>query len=353
MHLKNFYFKLSKNMISQHPIINKNKKKLMILDSIKKKVYHGKFNNIINILNKGDLLILNNTRVIPARIFAKKISGGKIEILIEKILNNNMVLGKIKSNKKIKINTFLIINYENNIYATIKSKYNIFYKIKFISSITVWNIIKIYGKIPLPPYIKKKIDKKNKNEYQTIYSSKYGSIASPTAGLHFDKILFKNLIKKGIKIIFITLHIGSGTFQSIKSLNIKNHKIHKEQCIVTKNVIKKIIKCKLKGNRIVAVGTSTLRALESTVFKSKYIISLKKETNIFIYPGYKYKIVDALITNFHLPCSTLIILVSSFAGYYNIMSSYRIAIKNKYKFFSYGDSMFIIHNPKAFLDKIN
>lgn len=348
MHLNNFFFKLPKKLISQYPVKKKNKK-LMILDSIKKKIYHSKFNNIINILKKNDLLILNNTRVIPARIFAKKISGGKVEILINKILNKNTILGIIKSNKKININSFLFIN--NNIYAIVKSKHDVFYKIEFKSKIKIWDIINNFGNIPLPPYIKKK--KQDIYEYQTIYSSKYGSIASPTAGLHFNKYLLNKIKKKGIKIIFITLHIGYGTFKLVKSLNIKNHIMHKERVIVKKHTINEIIKCKLKGNRIIAVGTSTLRALESIVFKLKYVTSLNKETGIFIYPGYKYKIVDALITNFHLPYSTLIILVSSFAGYYNIMSCYKIAIKKKYNFFSYGDAMFVTYNPKAFLDKIN
>jgi S-adenosylmethionine:tRNA ribosyltransferase-isomerase len=293
------------------------------------KISHKFFFNILNEINSGDLIVFNDTKVISARLFGYKKSGGKVEVLLERILNKNSILASVKSSNEIKIDFY------NN-----KS-----------SIIDIFNNI---GCIPLPPYIKRFNEKIDLSLYQTVYKKNLGSVAAPTAGLHFDLPLLEALTKKGVDIDFLTLHIGSGTFQPIRTLKIEKHIMHSESVEVSSNLIEKIKLCKKKGGRIIAVGTTTLRALESAYHsdswknKKNYV----KDTNIFIYPGYKHNVVDALITNFHFPESTLIMLVSSFLGYKNTMNAYYEAIKNNYRFFSYGDAMYITYNTLAPYEKI-
>ncbi|QCI20871.1 tRNA preQ1(34) S-adenosylmethionine ribosyltransferase-isomerase QueA [Buchnera aphidicola (Hyperomyzus lactucae)] len=355
MQLSDFSFNLPKSLISFYPCLIRSKCRLMVVNGNTGIMSHKYFFNIIDEINSGDLLILNNTQVIPARCFGCKSSGGKVEILVERILDSNKILATIKNSKNIHIGTNIFFGYQNQIKSSVISHKSSFFEIIFHSKIhSATDIINYIGETPLPPYIKRLENKLDKDLYQTVYKKKIGSIAAPTAGLHFDFPLLDNLYNKGVDIEYITLHIGSGTFQPIRTVNIKEHIMHSESVEVSSGLIKKIQSCKKKGGRIIAVGTSTLRALESAYNSNawnnnKNFIS---DTNIFIYPGYKHTIVDALITNFHFPQSTLIMLVASFMGYKNTINAYHEAIKYKYRFFSYGDAMYITYNKLAPSEKV-
>ncbi|ACL29952.1 tRNA preQ1(34) S-adenosylmethionine ribosyltransferase-isomerase QueA [Buchnera aphidicola] len=350
MQLSDFSFDLPKSLISFHPYFIRSTCRLMVMYGHTGMIFHKRFFNIIDEINSGDLIILNNTQVIPARFFGKKESGGKVEVLVEKILGINNILASIKNSKNINIGSKIFFGYKDKIKGSVVDCKNSFFEIFFHDNIdSAIDIINNIGEIPLPPYIKRFRNKLDVDLYQTVYKKKTGSIAAPTAGLHFDLPLLEALHNKGVDIDYITLHIGSGTFQPIRRVQIEEHIMHSESVEVSSSVIQKIKSCKKKGGRIIAVGTSTLRALESAYHSSEWSDSKDfiSDTNIFIYPGYKHNIVDALITNFHFPESTLIMLVCSFLGYKNTMNAYNTAIVNKYSFFSYGDAMYITHNKLA------
>lgn len=355
MHLSHFSFKIPESLIAFYPSLIRRECRLLTMNGQTGKIKHKFFFDIINEINSGDLIIFNDTKVISARLFGCKSSGGKIEILLERILSTNTILARIKSSNHIKRNSLLFFGKNNEIESFVVNYQSPFYKIKFINiKNSIINIFKNLGVIPLPPYIKRINEEIDYNLYQTVYRKEFGSIAAPTAGLHFDHQLLSELKKKGVKIGFLTLHIGSGTFQTVKTVDIKNHLMHYESAKVSLNLIKEIKLCKKDGGRVIAVGTTTLRALESAYNSSSWndVIDYISETNLFIYPGYKHNVVDALITNFHFPKSTLIMLVSSFLGYKNTMHAYFEAIKNNYRFFSYGDAMYITHNKFAPYEKL-
>lgn len=355
MRLSNFFFKIPKSLIAFYPSLIRSQCRLLTIDGHTGKINHKFFFNILSEINSGDLIIFNDTKVIPARLFGCKKNGGKVEVLLERISDDNSILACIKSSNKIKINTHLFFGKKNKIKSIIIDYKKPFYRIKFYdvknSIIDIFNNI---GYMPLPPYIKRSNKKMDLNLYQTVYMKKLGSVAAPTAGLHFDLNLLEELNKKGVDIDFLTLHIGSGTFQPIRTEKIEEHVMHSESVEISSRLIKKIKLCKKKGGRIIAVGTTTLRALESAYHSTSWnnTKGYIKDTNIFIYPGYIHNVVDALITNFHFPESTLIMLVSSFLGYKNTINAYEEAIKNKYRFFSYGDAMYITRNKMAPYEKI-
>jgi len=354
MKISDFFFDLPKSLISFYPYSIRSTCRLMIVNGHTGIISHKYFLNIVDEINSGDLIILNNTKVIPARFFGYKESGGKIEILVERILSFNNILVQIKNSKNIKIGTNIFFGYKKKIKGSIINYKNSFFEIFFYSNVhSALDIINDIGEIPLPPYIKRHNNELDIDLYQTVYKKKIGSVAAPTAGLHFDFPLLDTLYNKGVDIDYITLHIGSGTFQPIRTDTIKEHIMHAESVEVSSLLIKKIKFCKKNGGRIIAVGTSTLRALESAYHSLEWVQTKNfiSDTNIFIYPGYKHNIVDALITNFHFPGSTLIMLVASFLGYKNTMNAYNKAILNKYSFLSYGDAMYITHNKLAPYEK--
>lgn len=350
MQLSQFSFDVPKSLISFYPCLVRSQCRLMIINGCTGKISHKNFFDIIKEINAGDLVILNDTKVLPARFLGYRKNGGQVKFLLERILSDKKILVSIKNSKKIKIGTNIFFDQKKEIKASIVEYSNPFYKILLhdndYSSI---DIINKFGEIPLPPYIKRNVSTIDSKFYQTVYQKNIGSIAAPTAGLHFDHPLIENLQKKGIDIGYITLHIGSATFCPVKTLKIEEHVMHSELVEVSSNLINKIKSCKKKGGRIIAVGTSTLRALETVYnsFEWNSSKSFKGDTNIFIYPGYKHKLVDALVTNFHFPRSTLIMLVASFLGYKNTMNAYYEAIRKKYHFFSYGDAMYITYNHLA------
>ncbi len=342
MEVELFNYELPQNLIAQEPHIPRDECKLMICNRKNGKLEHKLFKDIKDYLKDGDLLILNDTKVIPARIFAKKETGGKVEIfLLEEIRKNTFLCltrGKIKRIS----NVFL----KNGQMAKITKIENSDKRIvEFYETNNVYELLEKIGEVPLPPYIKRSYDSYDKDKdfkyYQTVFAKKAGAVASPTAGLHFTERLLSEIKSKGVKIAYITLHVGIGTFRPVKEKEVEKHKMHSEKFEINEEVAEIINKTKLSGGRIVAVGTTVIRALESVSTETGLVKPIKAETNIFIYPGYKFKIVDALITNFHLPKSTLLMLVSAFYEREKILKCYEKAIEEKYQFFSFGDAMFI------------
>jgi S-adenosylmethionine:tRNA ribosyltransferase-isomerase len=339
MQLSDFDFYLPKELIAKHPSKTRSACRLLSLDSHTGKIEDNVFTDIIDKINPGDLLIFNNTKVIPARLYGKKASGGKIEILIERILDNNRALAHIKASKSPKVGAELILGENASIYVTMLARHDTLFELQFPDD--VLSILNKIGHIPLPPYIDRPDDEQDREVYQTVYSKVPGAVAAPTAGLHFDKPLLERLKQKGVEMAFVTLHVGAGTFQPVRVENIQAHIMHSEYAEVPDSVVDAVLACKERNNKVIAVGTTSVRALESAAQRTGEIAPFFADTQIFIYPGYQFKVVDSLITNFHLPESTLIMLVSAFAGYENTMNAYQHAVKENYRFFSYGDAMFI------------
>jgi S-adenosylmethionine:tRNA ribosyltransferase-isomerase len=339
MQLSDFDFYLPKELIAKHPSKNRSACRLLSLDSHTGKVEDNVFTDIIDKINLGDLLIFNNTKVIPARLYGKKASGGKIEILIERILDNNRALAHIRASKSPKAGAELILGENDPIKVTMLTRHDALFELQFPDD--VLSILNKIGHIPLPPYIDRPDNEQDREVYQTVYSKVPGAVAAPTAGLHFDKSLLEKLKHKGVEMAFVTLHVGAGTFQPVRVENIETHIMHSEYAEVPETVVEAVLACKARNKKVIAVGTTSVRALESAAQKTGKIAPFFADTQIFIYPGYQFKVIDSLITNFHLPESTLIMLVSAFAGYENTMKAYQHAVKENYRFFSYGDAMFI------------
>ena len=342
MQLSDFNFTLPKELIAKYPSKTRSSCRLLALDGHTGKIEDKVFTDIVDYINAGDLLIFNNTKVIPARLYGKKVSGGKIEVLIERLLEGNRALAHIKASKSPKIGAELILGENDNIQVTMVARHDALFELQFPDD--VLSILNEIGHIPLPPYIDRPDDAQDREVYQTVYSKVPGAVAAPTAGLHFDKPLLDKLKQKGVEMEFVTLHVGAGTFQPVRVENIETHIMHAEYAEVPESVVKAVLDCKARGNKVIAVGTTSVRALESAAQQTGTIAPFFADTRIFIYPGYQFKVIDSLITNFHLPESTLIMLVSAFAGYENTMNAYQYAVKEKYQFFSYGDAMLITNN---------
>ncbi|MFW6030758.1 MAG: tRNA preQ1(34) S-adenosylmethionine ribosyltransferase-isomerase QueA [Halanaerobiales bacterium] len=332
-------YNLPEELIAQEPAKPRDNSRLLIYNRKLDTVKHKRFRNIINHLNEGDVLVINSTKVLPARLFARKEkTEGKVEILLLKRVELDLWEILIKPAKKVKEGTELV--FSEQLRGVIQKKKDEGKAlINFQYQGVFENIIKKIGHMPLPHYIKKEL--KNNSDYQTIYAKKSGSSAAPTAGLHFTEELMDKLRKKGINILEVTLHVGLGTFRPVKENNIKNHNMHSEFYSISKDVADKINAAKKRNKNIVAVGTTVIRTLESATNSNGEVIAGENNTDIFIYPGYKFKTVDKLITNFHLPQSTLIMLVSAMIGIDKTMELYNLAVKQRYRFFSFGDAMFI------------
>jgi len=301
------------------------------------------FKDVLAQINRGDLLVFNNTRVIPARMFGQKSSGGKIEVLVERLIDKNTVLAHIRASKSPKVGAELLL--EGKVTATMVARHGALFELKFHGEQSVLSILDDIGHMPLPPYIDRPDEYSDRERYQTVYNEKPGAVAAPTAGLHFDDELLAQLKAKGVELAFVTLHVGAGTFQPVKVDEIADHIMHAEYVEVSAEVVGQIKRTKANGGRIIAVGTTSVRSLESAAksaeAKGTELTAFYDDTDIFITPGYEFKLIDALLTNFHLSESTLLMLVSAFAGYENIMTAYQHAIKAQYRFFSYGDAMFL------------
>lgn len=337
---KHYYYDLPEELIAQTPIDKRDESRLLVLNKENGKIEHKVFKNIIEYLKPNDCLVINNTRVIPARLLGKKEhTGGAIEIFLLNDLGNNQWEVLTKPGRKAIPGARFIFG-DNDLIAEVVSVKDDGNRIVKLYYEGIFNeVLDKIGVMPLPPYIHEKLN--DKERYQTVYSKFKGSAAAPTAGLHFTKDLLKQIEEKGINIAEVTLHVGLGTFRPVKEENILEHKMHSEHYQINEEACKKINQSKEKGGRIIAVGTTSCRVLESIATTNGKVEPCEGDTEIFIYPGYKFKILDALITNFHLPESTLIMLVSAFAGYDNVMNAYKTAVNDKYRFFSFGDAMFI------------
>ncbi|GAA0481421.1 MULTISPECIES: tRNA preQ1(34) S-adenosylmethionine ribosyltransferase-isomerase QueA [Tatumella] len=349
MRVADFNFDLPESLIAHYPQPNRSGCRLLSLDGPGGEVTHGVFTDVLDKLNAGDLLVFNNTRVIPARVFGRKASGGKIEVLVERMLDDHRVLAHVRASKAPKPGSELLLGDDESISATMVARHDTLFEIAFRDDRAVLDILNQVGHMPLPPYIDRPDEESDRELYQTVYSARPGAVAAPTAGLHFDEPLLQALRQKGVEMAFVTLHVGAGTFQPVRVDTIEDHKMHSEYAEVPQDVVDAVLACKARGNKVVAVGTTSVRSLESAARAAEQalIAPFFDDTQIFIYPGYQYQVIDALITNFHLPESTLIMLVSAFAGYHQTMEAYRQAVEQQYRFFSYGDAMFITKNPAA------
>jgi len=343
MRVADFSFKLPEELIARYPKENRTSSRLMTLNGNSGEINDLGFVDVIDQVNAGDLLIFNNTRVIPARMFGNKASGGKIEVLVERLLDDKRFLAHIRASKSPKVGTELLL--ENKVKATMLARHGALFEVEVHSDDNILHILEDVGHMPLPPYIDRPDEESDKERYQTVYNEKPGAVAAPTAGLHFDEQLLEKITAKGAELAFVTLHVGAGTFQPVKVDEIADHVMHAEYVEVSAEVVEQIAQTKARGGRVIAIGTTSVRSIESAakaaLEKGQALSEFYGDTDIFITPGYQFQVIDALITNFHLSESTLLMLVSAFSGYENIMTAYQHAVTEKYRFFSYGDAMML------------
>ncbi|ANU35583.1 tRNA preQ1(34) S-adenosylmethionine ribosyltransferase-isomerase QueA [Vibrio scophthalmi] len=345
MQVSDFHFDLPDELIARYPQPERTSSRLLQLNGNSGELVDGIFTDVLGHIEAGDLVVFNNTRVIPARMFGRKASGGKLEVLVERMIDTKSILAHVRCSKSPKPGTVILLGENDEFSAEMVARHDALFELKFNSDQTVLEILEQIGHMPLPPYIDRPDEDADKERYQTVYNQKPGAVAAPTAGLHFDEVLLEKIKAKGADLAYVTLHVGAGTFQPVKVDNIHDHHMHAEYVEVTQDVVDAINATKARGGRVIAVGTTSVRSLESAaqdaLKNGTELVPFFGDTEIFIFPGYEYQLVDCLITNFHLPESTLIMLVSAFAGYENTMNAYQHAVDNHYRFFSYGDSMFI------------
>lgn len=340
MNVKDFEFYLPEELIAQHPLEQRDSSRLMVLDKETGKIDHKTFHDIVGYLNEGDTLVLNNTRVLPARLIGEKEeSGGKIEFLLLKRIEGDKWECLAKPGKSAREGRRFTFGGGKLKAEVIEVKEDGNRIVEFYYDRIFEEVLDSLGEMPLPPYIHERLE--DKERYQTVYSKEEGSAAAPTAGLHFTKELLEQIKEKGVNVVYLTLHVGLGTFRPVKVENIEDHDMHSEYYHLSKETADIINETKKRGNKVISVGTTSTRTLETIGDENGEVREQSGWTNIFIYPGYKFKIVDRLITNFHLPESTLIMLVSTLAGKEHVMHAYEEAVKEKYRFFSFGDAMFI------------
>ena len=346
MRTQDFDFYLPDTLIAQHPTSSRNASKLLYVGGQSSLLMDKQFVDFPSLLNTNDLLIFNDTRVIKARLFGTKTTGGQVEILVERVLDNHHVLAHIRASRAPKAGSTMRLAEAFD--AEVLGRDDDLFHVRFLGDMAVLDLLERYGALPLPPYITHHADAQDDERYQTVYAKHAGAVAAPTAGLHFDETVLNALKTKGVNIAYVTLHVGAGTFQPVRVDNIKDHKMHSEIYHISSETVALIEATKQAGNKVIAVGTTSLRALESAAQKAlnegrtyALLEAGSAETSIFITPGFDFKIVDKLLTNFHLPKSTLLMLVSAFAGFDAIKQAYAHAVDKKYRFFSYGDAMFI------------
>lgn len=341
MRVDDFDFTLPPALIAHHPLAERSASRLLVLEAAKP-LEHAHFIDLLAYLTPNDLVVFNNTRVIPARLLGHKSTGGRVELFIERILDTHRALVHLRAGKNIPLGGRITL--ENATYATLLERAEGLCTIH--CDMPLAELLEAVGHIPLPPYINRADTPDDRTRYQTVYAERPGAVAAPTAGLHFDQPLLERMQAKGIASAFVTLHVGAGTFQNIRVTEVAEHQMHHEWIEVPPLVVAAVAACQARGGRVVAVGTTSVRALESAAHNGS-LQPFVGDTNIFIYPGYRFRVVDALITNFHLPQSSLLMLVCAFAGYPEVMAAYRAAIAAEYRFFSYGDAMLLTHNINA------
>ncbi|MDN3431652.1 MULTISPECIES: tRNA preQ1(34) S-adenosylmethionine ribosyltransferase-isomerase QueA [unclassified Pseudoalteromonas] len=340
MRVADFSFDLPDELIARFPKADRTSSRLLSLNGPTGEIEHKIFSDILELVNENDLLVFNNTKVIPARMFGQKESGGKVEVLVERVLDEHRVLAHIRASKSPKPGNVLIL--EGKAKAIMVARHDTLFELEFDRNENVLDILNDVGHMPLPPYIDRPDNEADRERYQTVYGEKPGAVAAPTAGLHFDDKLMAALKDKGVQMAFVTLHVGAGTFQPVRVESVDEHIMHSEYIEVPQDVVDAVASTKAKGGRVIAIGTTSVRSLESAAkIHGGELDTYFGDTDIFIFPGYQFNVVDAMVTNFHLPESTLIMLVSAFAGQDNIMGAYNTAIEQQYRFFSYGDAMFL------------
>lgn len=342
MKTADFHFDLPESLIAQMPLAERTESRLLHVDRKARSFDDKRFTDLIDLLAPKDLLIFNNTRVMRARLFGRKATGGQVELLVERILAEDECLVHMRVAKKPKPGQFIYIK-DQPVFEMLGREDDLFH-LRFhpeCEAQSIFDYLEQHGHMPLPPYIDREDTEFDDERYQTVYAKDYGAVAAPTAGLHFDEAFLKRLDAKGIARAEVTLHVGAGTFQPVKVDDVESHKMHSEAIEVPQSVVDAIAACSARGGRVIAIGTTVVRALESAAQQTGEIQAYAGDTTIFIYPGYTFRVIDAMFTNFHLPESTLLMLVSAFADKELIMAAYAHAVRQQYRFFSYGDAMFI------------
>jgi S-adenosylmethionine:tRNA ribosyltransferase-isomerase len=337
MNKQDFYFDLPPELIAQYPLANRSDSRLLTYNRQMGAYGHHQFREIADFLQDGDLLVMNDSKVIPARLYGHKISGGKVELLVERITGEFTFIAHIKASKALKAGSIIKLEQDNEI--EVIDRLDDLFVCK--TNVEVLDLLNGVGHMPLSPYISRNDEILDQDRYQTVYAKYEGSVAAPTAGLHFDESVLSNLYSRGIKVTYLTLHVGAGTFRPVRCEQITDHKMHSEYFTVSPELCATVQATKAAGKRVIAVGTTSLRSLESAA-QNGVLTPCSRDTDIFIYPGYEFKICDGLITNFHLPESTLLMLVSAFIGYKEAMVLYQEAIEKRYRFFSYGDTSLLL-----------
>lgn len=338
MKASDFDYHLPENLIAQQPLPQRRQSRLLVLDPRAQQISDDVFAQLGAYIQKGDLLVFNNTRVFPARLFGRKQSGGKVEVLVERILDANTLLAHIRSSKSPKAGTRLIL--EDQVHCEVSGREHDLFVLQQHSDNDWLELLQQHGHIPLPPYIQRADNKQDRERYQTVFSSRPGAVAAPTAGLHFDEAMIESLQNSGIETAFLTLHVGAGTFQPLRQDDVSEHVMHAEYVEVSESLCTQVEQTQSNGGRVIAVGTTVVRSLETAAQQGR-LQAFQGDTRLFITPGFEFNVVDAMLTNFHLPRSTLLMLVSAFAGKDFMFEAYRHAVEQEYRFFSYGDAMFI------------
>lgn len=337
MKVEDFSFHLPDEQIARFPAQDRTGSRLLCLDGNTGAMDHQQFAHIEQLLAPGDLMVLNNTRVIPARLYGQKETGGKVEVLIERVVEENLALAQVRASKSPKPGSVLLLA-DGAVRVVVEGRRDFLFILRFAT--LVLPLLLEHGHMPLPPYIDRADGDSDRLRYQTVFAEKDGAVAAPTAGLHFDEALLARLEAKGVCKAFVTLHVGSGTYQPVRVEKIEDHVMHAEYIEVSEEVCQAVRETRVRGNRVVAIGTTSVRSLESASASGE-IAPFQGDSNIFIYPGYQFRSVDMMVTNFHLPQSTLLMLVSAFAGREQVLAAYREAVEQKYRFFSYGDAMLL------------
>jgi len=352
MKTSDFHFELPSELIAQHPLEERSASRLLVLGGCDGAVQHSHFVHLPDMLAPNDLLVFNNTRVIPARLWGRKSTGGKLELLIERVTGSHVALAHIRCSRSPAPGSRILLAagpddtpgpYE----LEVMGRQGELFELRSPPAVPLADILKSIGHVPLPPYIERDDEQTDRERYQTVYARREGAVAAPTAGLHFTEPLLAQLRNQGVKQAEVTLHVGAGTFQPVRVDNLEDHIMHREYLEVDESVCEAVREARAAGGRVVAVGTTAVRSLETASRDTGELRPYRGETDIFIYPGCRFHCVDAMITNFHLPESTLLMLVSAFAGKEHIMAAYAEAVARGYRFFSYGDAMFITANPAA------
>ncbi|MEZ5571734.1 MAG: tRNA preQ1(34) S-adenosylmethionine ribosyltransferase-isomerase QueA [Halioglobus sp.] len=352
MKRSDFFYHLPPQLIAQLPLEDRSSSRLLVLKGEKGAVSHHQFGDLLQFLEPDDLLVFNDTRVIPARLWGRKATGGKVEVLIERITGSHTALAHIRSSKSPGAGTTIHLSTDQEgkpcaYELQVTGREGELFGVSSPPEHAIANILSAVGHMPLPPYINRADNLADRERYQTVYARRDGAVAAPTAGLHFTQSLLQQIDERGIRRVAVTLHVGAGTFQPVRAENIEQHVMHREYVEVGGEVCDAVRETRTRGGRVVAVGTTAVRSLESASLATGRVQPYSGNTDIFIYPGYRFRSVDAMVTNFHLPESTLLMLVSAFAGRESIMAAYSEAIEANYRFFSYGDAMFITANTQA------